>query len=206
MRVLITQRVDMYPDRSERRDALDQKWGDALARMLGRPPLIYPMPNRSQDIGAILDCWAPALIVLSGGNDLGQAPERDATEAALLEIARSTGIPVLAVCRGMQMVQHHLGGELVPISGHVGCEHVVTAVRPDAGPAELHVNSFHSWGVPRNGLARGIEELYGHSDGTVEAARHVDLPWLCVMWHPERAGSGIDTANDWAGRWLGEVL
>jgi anthranilate/para-aminobenzoate synthase component II len=206
MRVLITQRVDVLPERGERRDALDQAWGDTLCGMLQSPVLIHPMPNRPRDVDETIAGWRPSLIVLSGGNDIGGAPERDATEAALLGRATADRIPVLAVCRGMQMVQHFLGGSLRRVTDHVATEHLVKAEPADAMPAELLVNSFHAWGIARNALASGLETLYSHADGSVEAARHATLPWLSLMWHPERSGEGMAIANDWAGRWLREVL
>ena len=206
MHVLVSQRVDLYPERGERRDAIDQAWGDVLGRMSGRSLLILPMPNRPQDVSEYLAQWQPTMIVLSGGNDIGEAPERDKTEVELLTQARLEGIPVLAVCRGMQMVQHHLGGKLEPVSGHVACEHAVLSTPTHSGPSELVVNSFHSWGIAAGRLAKGLEALYCHTDGSIEAARHVSLPWLCLMWHPERPGRGMDTANDWVSRWINEVL
>lgn len=205
MNVLISQRVDLLPQRGERRDALDQEWGAALRELLGRSSLVLPVPNRSQDVDAMVALCDPSLIVLSGGNDIGNAPERDATETALLDCAQRQGVPVLAVCRGMQMVQCHLGGALMPVAGHVQCEHSIHAAPCQTLPA-LTVNSFHDWGIHQSSLAEGLRSLYLHDDGTVEAAVHVSLPWLGVMWHPERAGAGMSQANGWVAKWLKEVL
>lgn len=207
MRVVISQRVDACPERGECRDALDQAWGESLGSMLRDSVSIYPMPNRSGNVDEVVSGWSPSLIVLSGGNDIGDVPERDATEAALLSRAATDRIPVLAVCRGMQMVQHFLGGPLHRMAGHVATEHVVKAVSTNECPAELLVNSFHAFGISKCALARDLEALYCHADdSSVEAAQHVTFPWLCLMWHPERPGTGMTVANSWAGNWLREVL
>lgn len=205
MNILISQRVDLLPQRGERRDALDQAWGATLQELLGRSVLMLPVPNRAQDVPAMAAACRPSLIVLSGGNDIGGAPERDATEAALLDSAQASGVPVLAVCRGMQMVQHYLGGVLAPVTGHVRCEHPVLAAPGQTLPA-LTVNSYHDWGIRQTELAADLRSLYLHEDGTVEAAVHVRHPWLGVMWHPERAGAGMAQANSWVARWLKEKL
>lgn len=204
MNVLISQRVDLLPQRGERRDALDQAWGATLHELLGRLVLMLPVPNRAQDVPAMVSACRPSLIVLSGGNDIGGAPERDATEAALLDSAQQSGVPVLAVCRGMQMVQHYLGGALTPVTGHVRCEHPVQAAAGQVLPP-LTVNSYHDWGIRQSGLAAGLRALYLHEDGTVEAAVYASRPWLGVMWHPERAGAGMPQANSWVAQWLKEV-
>ncbi len=205
MNILISQRVDLLPQRGERRDALDQAWGATLRELLGRSVLMLPVPNRPQDVGAMVAACLPSLIVLSGGNDIGSAPERDAAEAALLDGAQQSGVPVLAVCRGMQMVQHYLGGALTPVTGHVRCEHPIQASAGQALPL-LTVNSYHDWAIRQSGLAAGLRALYLHEDGTVEAAVHASRPWLGVMWHPERAGAGMSQANSWVAHWLEEVL
>ncbi len=205
MNVLISQRVDLLPQRGERRDALDQAWGATLHELLGRPVLMLPVPNRQQDVDAMTAACRPSLIVLSGGNDIGGAPERDATEARLLDSAQESGVPVLAVCRGMQMVQHYLGGALAPVTGHVRCEHPVRAAPGQTLPP-LTVNSYHDWSIRQSGLAADLRALYVHEDGTVEAAVHVSCPWLGVMWHPERAGAGMPQANSWVAQWLKESL
>lgn len=205
MNVLISQRVDLVPQRDERRDALDQAWGASLHELLGRSFLMLPVPNRRQDVLAMLTACPPSLIVLSGGNDIGGAPERDATEAGLLDSAQQSGVPVLAVCRGMQMVQHYLGGELTQVTGHVKCEHPVRTAPGQVLPP-LTVNSYHDWGIHQSGLAADLRSMYLHEDGTVEAAVHKSRPWLGVMWHPERPGVGMHQANAWVAQWLKEVL
>ena len=205
MNVLISQRVDLLPQRGERRDALDQAWSATLHELLGQPVLMLPVPNRSQGVAAMVESFLPSLIVLSGGNDIGGVPERDATELDLLESAQQCRVPVLAVCRGMQMVQHYLGGALAPVTGHVRCEHPLLAAPGQTLP-HLTVNSFHDWGIRQSELASDLRSLYLHEDGTVEAAVHVSRPWLGVMWHPERAGTGMSKANRWVAQWLKEVL
>ena len=107
-RIAITQRVHELADRGERRDALDQAWTPWIEAG-GDVPVV--VPNRLADpVTFVREIGADAL-VLTGGNDLAHlpgaqnpAPERDAIERALLAHARENGLPVLAVCRGMQML------------------------------------------------------------------------------------------------------
>jgi putative glutamine amidotransferase len=191
-RALVTQRVHDVAGRAERRDALDQQWAPFLAQ-LGL--LAVPVPNLLPDPGALVEAVEPVLLVLTGGNDLAHlegaqqpAPERDRTERALLAAARAARLPVLGVCRGMQMMVVDAGGRLVPVQDHVARPHPVAAA-PGA-PARWTVrtgtvNSFHDWGVPADGLGR-LVALAHAPDGTVEAACDPELPQVCVMWHPER--------------------
>ena len=177
--VAITQRVDVPDHGGERRDALDQAWAPLLLE-LGFTAV--PLPNRGEPAAALVERFGPAAVVLSGGNDLGTAPERDAFEAGLLDEARARALPLLGVCRGMQMTNAHLGGELTRVEGHVRAPHAVLA----GDEPFTEVNSFHNWGIDQAGLAPELEALLLAPDGTVEAARHRELPWTFVMWHPER--------------------
>src|SRR6478752_4151957 len=115
-RVGLSQRVENLPDRRERRDALDQQWPVLLER-LGLTPVV--IPNLLQDPGAFVDDMDLGLVVLTGGNDLthlagaaNPAPERDATEARILDHAAARGLPVLGVCRGLQLMVAQTGGAL----------------------------------------------------------------------------------------------
>ncbi|MBM3675015.1 MAG: hypothetical protein FJW88_08665 [Actinobacteria bacterium] len=189
-RIGCTQRVEDLPARSERRDALDQRWSN-LASRAGWT--LVPIPNTLADPVAYVEGLELDLVVFSGGNDLasvpgavGAAPERDATEARLLDHLRAQRRPALGVCRGLQLMNERAGGELVRVEGHAGTTHGI-AVRDDRWPLRRGpVRSFHDWGVTEAGLG-GLVALALADDGTVEAACDPVLPHVAVMWHPERA-------------------
>jgi putative glutamine amidotransferase len=192
LRVGVTQRVEALPDRDERRDCLDQAWMSLLA---GVGMVAVPIPNRIADVGDFVEGLGLAGAILSGGNDLADlpgadntAPERDALERAILERSAETGLPVLGVCRGLQLMTVHFGGRLTPIEDHVRVHHPVTI--EDAGPLELvdreGVNSYHDWGVRVGDIGNVLRVAAVAPDGSVEALRHPELPQAAIMWHPER--------------------
>lgn len=198
-RAVISQRVEVFADRDERRDALDQRWA-ALLETLALTAL--PMPNSLTDPAAWLAAADPALIVLTGGNDLADlvdgpdaAPERDRTEALLLAHATGNSIPLLAVCRGLQLIVDSGGGALVPVEGHVAQDHAITA-HPAAANWPIRdgrsVNSFHNWGAEPSAVPAGWELAATAPDGTVEAIVHATLPQVALMWHPERGETDDD--------------
>jgi putative glutamine amidotransferase len=190
-RIAITQRVHDLADRAERRDALDQAWTPWLAAGGDEPVLV---PNRLDDPVAYVRDLGVDAIVLTGGNDLAHlpgaqqsAPERDATERALLEHASATDLPVLAVCRGMQMLVDFWGGAVTRVDGHVARPHALDLIvdspwRLRPGP----VNSFHDWGVARDGVPDVLQVLAVAPDDTVEAVAHRELRQVGIMWHAER--------------------
>lgn len=186
--IAVTQRVDAIAAYGERRDALDQRWARVL-ESLGL--LCVPVPNAPSTAREWLGAVAPGGLILSGGNSIGagpdSAPERDAMESALLDWARDGRVPVLAVCRGMQMLNAHLGGRLVRVEGHVAVRHRVgPTCEARADEASRVVNSFHNFAIRPDDLAADLVATAVAPDGTIEACHHRDLPWHAVMWHPER--------------------
>ena len=176
---------------SERRDCLDQNWGK-LFENIGLS--LIPIPNNLVDLRRWVELHRLDGILLSGGNDLSfysntinVAPERDRTETELLHIATDYKLSVLGVCRGMQMINHFLGGKIIPVYGHTNTSHTL---KPLAKLNILNdfsnVNSYHDWGVQLIDLADSLEPLLITDDYTVEAFRHKFRPWFGIMWHPER--------------------
>lgn len=179
-RIAITQRVELTAEHGERRDALDQRWTSLLdaAGLVG-----VPVPNTLIDHQGWLAALGIDGVLLSGGNDLavygGDAPERDRLEERLIDWAIATNRPLLGVCRGMQVIQHHFGVALHPVQGHVTAAHDIEL----AGEA-LRVNSYHHWGATDTVPALVVTGRA--SDGVIEALQHRDHPVRGIMWHPER--------------------
>ncbi|MFR0353758.1 gamma-glutamyl-gamma-aminobutyrate hydrolase family protein [Streptomyces sediminimaris] len=123
------------------------------------------------------------------------APARDAWELALIGAALAARVPLLGICRGMQLLNVALGGTLVQhLVGHAEVVGVFGhhPVKPVPGtryasyvPEETSVPTYHHQSVDR--LGAGLVPSAHAADGTVEA---VELPpadgWvLGVQWHPE---------------------
>ncbi len=170
----LTQRLSQTPPVNERRDSLARDWYPFM-KALGRPWL--PLPNdpaTALDLAGRLDLGG---LILTGGEDFGQYPERDETETALLDWASERRRPVIGVCRGFQFICRWLGGEVLPVKGHVAVRHEIIS-----GGRSRMVNSYHKLSPVPGGLMEEVARC--PRDGTLEAARRGNL--LGLLWHPER--------------------
>ncbi|HUC42056.1 MAG TPA: gamma-glutamyl-gamma-aminobutyrate hydrolase family protein [Gemmatimonadales bacterium] len=179
----------------------------------GLVPLAVPTMLAPECAGAALT--AVRGLVLTGGEDvapdrygatphprLGDVdPGRDAAELALIAAARARRVPILAICRGIQILNVALGGTLyqdldserpgpVPHSDETARH----AVRVEAGSLlertlgtrSASVNSRHHQAI--RDLAPGLKAVAWADDGVIEAAEPADTtaPWtVAVQWHPE---------------------
>ena len=182
----------------------------SVERAGGRPLLVPPSEEDVEETLDVLDA-----VIFSGGSDLdpatyGQEPHpetdgvlegRDRAELALLEAALARDMSVLAVCRGSQVLNVALGGDLVQhlpeVVGHerhretpgVFAEHEVTLEARSRlsqllGGDRAPVKSHHHQGFGR--LGSGLREAAFAEDGTVEAVEDPSRRFaLGVLWHPE---------------------
>lgn len=148
--------------------------------------------------GADLD---PAHYGAAPEDDLGDVePERDAWEFALFSAARARDVPVLAICRGLQLVNVAFGGtlrqhvELDEGAGHPQWDvngreathdvHVAEGtVAATIYPGAMGVNSLHHQVVAEVG--EGLVVSAKATDGVVEGLETPDGRLLAVQWHPE---------------------
>lgn len=167
---------------AELRDSLARDWW-ALAERLGGDLRWLPIPNLGPATVALVQDLGLDGLILTGGDDLGAYPERDATEEALLAWAEQHRVPVLGVCRGMQFLCRYFGGQVkeCPNTDHRATLH---AVRWLSDGQSWTVNSFHNFQVLE---VPPVLEVTGLGpDRAVEAVRHRTLPWVGIQWHPER--------------------
>ena len=153
-------------------------------------------------------------LVLTGGEDVEPArygavphpkldvtdPDRDAAELALIAAAFTRRLPVLAICRGIQILNVALGGTLYqdldserpgPIAHADASEHAVrveagSLLERTLGARAATVNSRHHQAI--RDLAPQLRAVAWADDGIIEAAEPTDrsAPWtLAVQWHPE---------------------
>lgn len=187
MRAALSMRVSKIQEYVETRDCLSSDWPAILGEM-GIAP--HPVPNIGETAISILDSIAPDLLILTGGDDIGETPQRDMTEFALLDHALEKGLPVLGVCRGLQVINAHFGGTLADVEGHASAVHdveITTPWQPFYGN-RAKVNSFHNNAITTDGLATGLVSAATDADGYVEGAILPGKPLAAVMWHPERKG------------------
>lgn len=180
MKIAVSQRVVVDERTGERRDALDQRW-TAFLRDAGL--LSVAVPNCAGIVRPFLSDIGVAGVLLTGGNDLvslgGTAPERDEAEAELIAYAQEFDMPLLGVCRGMQMIQVRFGVQLRPVEGHVSGRQ---SIEFEGTP--VVVNSYHKFGS-RDSVP-GLAVLGRSEDGVVKAVRSERGRVLGIMWHPER--------------------
>lgn len=191
---------------------------EAIERAGGRPVVLHPIGLEPGAGSHWLDSFGA--LVLTGGGDIdpsfyGQAPGpniygvdaiRDAFEIELARAAFEKGIPLLAICRGLQVVNVALGGTLDQhIIGRPGLEpHGV----PGGGSPVLHlVNVDPASTLSRAmGVGRAVSSCHHHQaiadvgqelrpvawtdDGIIEAVESPNRPLIAVQWHPEDTAAG----------------
>lgn len=191
-RIGLTQRVEEIVEYGERRDCLDQQWTSLLVGMDYCP---IPLANRVQIVGLYIATLALDGVMLTGGNDLCEtgseellAPERDRFEHDLLDVCAELDLPVLGICRGLQLLNSHHGGGVSPLNNHVSRRHLIRYGGDSfVGGADLdEVNSFHGFGISESDLSPHMKAAAWAEDGTIEALSHETLPHFGIMWHPER--------------------
>jgi putative glutamine amidotransferase len=200
-------RVMSFADEG-RRDAFSssQPYSRAVATSGGLPVLLPPLPRAPQMADHYLDQLDGLL--LPGGGDVephryGQQPTTDSLygmvslhdefDLAMVRAAIARDMPVLAICRGMQVLNVAQGGTLVQdldAEGHWMSEHPIVVTDGSLLAAALGTTALrHCYSVHHQGLDRlgdGIVPVAHDEHGMVEAVEFTGASWVVgVQWHPE---------------------
>lgn len=193
----------------------------AVDQIVGAVPILIPANGDRADIVTLLERIDGLILTGSRSNvaakfydgppqtpeDAPEDPARDHVTLPLVRGAVTRGMPVLAICRGMQELNVALGGSLdqrvqdiigrfdhsTPMQAHaavrIGKAHSIS-IRPSGVLAaiveqdHLAVNSLHNQGIAR--LAAGLFVEARSTDGTIEAVSGTSPGYLLgVQWHPE---------------------
>jgi putative glutamine amidotransferase len=210
-RVAITLRVVEAPTYVERRDAIAHDW-HRWCKATFPETVLLPLLNDPDAVRQWLDAIRPHAVVLSNGNDWGEYPVRDQTELAVIQCALKAGIPLLGVCRGLQVLNVYFGGGLQkglgcpPVGNHVASTHPIRLDRvwtESLGvPEEILVNSYHDQGVVPSGLASDLRIFASAPDDVVEGVYHPEKAVLGIQWHPERDNPSHDFNSRLIGRFF----
>jgi putative glutamine amidotransferase len=214
--VRVPDHVDPLPQSDPRRAemALGMKYLVAIDRAGGIPVVLPPLEY--EDVPALLDRLDG--VCLSGGPDMDPGtyggryhpqlgpiePELDRWELALVREADARDMPILAICRGLQLlnvarggnlfqhlpeepggaVAHRLQGKGLHGSHDVTVDPDSTLARALGGTADPHVNSYHHQAARR--LGRGVKAVAWAPDGVVEGIELADRDFAVgVQWHAE---------------------
>tara|TARA_Y100000741_G_scaffold327886_1_gene280765 strand:+ start:2044 stop:2712 length:669 start_codon:yes stop_codon:yes gene_type:complete len=202
--ILITQRVgkDKY---GEYYDYLESSYIKYFNQYNINPIIL---PNNTKDIIAFYKNNKCSRIILTGGDDISESLynkkskkinsnyyQRDINEKKLIKYSIKENIPILGICRGFQIINVCLGGNLTKnihkITKVINTnKHKVNFTKDFIKVIKkksILVNSFHNQGITEKQLANNLIPLGFSGDGQlVELYKHNKLPILGMQWHPER--------------------
>ena len=167
----------------------------------GGIPMILPEMNEQCDVDRMVSTLDG--IIFTGGEDVNPAlygaekeeacgrvsDHRDSFEVKLLRAAMERRLPIMGICRGIQILNTALGGTLYQdIPNHRGTKHLVAvyknSVLHDCTGDVCLTNSSHHQALKK--VAPGFKVLARAADGTIEAVTLEGYPFfLGVQWHPE---------------------
>ena len=130
-------------------------------------------------------------LILAGGGDLYRYRKnkvnkiRDNYEKKLFRYYFKKNKPILAICRGFQLIADMHGIKLKKINNHVKKFHLLKINKSRfLSDKKLSVNSFHNYSIKE--LPKNFIKISNTGDGSIEIAEHKFKKILCIMFHPER--------------------
>lgn len=196
LKIALTMRIVSASEYAEHRDALAHDWFD-LFNFLDAIPIC--IPNTLDNIDHLVEI--ADMVILTGGDDINlnyenkNTPDsenylthRDVQEYRIIDTCIKKKIPILGVCRGMQIINYRFGGfsRTLDSKTHVNNEHEIFILNESTIGERLSVNSYHNQGIFSDTLGEEMNILAVSQDNSIEAFEHKKYSIMGIMWHPER--------------------
>ena len=196
----ITMRITHASGYDEPRDALANDWPKYMQSAFPDSQYLF-IPNIEKNVVGFIKKWKINILILSGGDDLGTDPQRDNTETILLEYALANDIPIIGICRGMQLIHDYYGGKIGAGDKFFVAQHRAHPHKVEISHAIFEVNSYHANMILEETIHNDFD-IYARcsSDQSVEGMRSKNI--LSMMWHPERDRA----VNEWNKKLIEDFL
>ena len=168
----------------EPRDAIAQDWNNYMLTTFPSHNWLT-IPNIGSKAVEYFIKWNLNVLIISGGDNLGVTEKRDQTELHLLKYALENNIPVIGVCRGLQLIHSYFGGNV-----KIGEEDFIQEHRAHDHGINLNnkiylSNSYHVNKIEEKTLHKELQIIARCSKfNSIEAIQGKNL--IAMMWHPER--------------------
>ncbi len=189
-KIVVSQRLILNQDYHEVREALDIQWG-LLFEQLDFLPIILPYEYSFEKYFNSMQIDG---IVLTGGNDLSslnyskESKKRDIFEKKLVKYGITNNIPILGICRGMQIISEYFGSDFESVANQVNTRNELKINNESKYYNRLmkisNVNSFHNYCIKN--ISEELLVSATDFNGIIKAIEHKKYNIFGQMWHSER--------------------
>lgn len=180
----ISMRVTNASNYFEPRDSIARDWSNYMLTSFPESKWLF-IPNIEDEVEKYIKKWNINVLILSGGDDIGMYTERDKTELQLIKIALRNNIPIIAICRGLQLIHTFFGGKLLAGDSTFILNHRAKKHKIILNDKEIEVNSYHTNMLDEKTIDKQFK-IIGRckKDNSIECIKSNGI--LAMMWHPER--------------------
>jgi N5-(cytidine 5'-diphosphoramidyl)-L-glutamine hydrolase len=179
--ILITKNLKHDLNRNELLETIDINYIKFIQSINFNP---FPVSSFIKDIEKNLKNMKPNGILLTGGCDIGKFDQRDLFEIKLIKFGIKKKIPIVGICRGMQIINLFFNGENKKVKNHISQINQIIELKTGK---KRYVKCFHNFSISKKKLSKEFEIKHiSAKDSEIESIYNHKKKIFGLMWHPER--------------------